>query len=695
MHELIPHSNVPECEPQTSLAQPSSMPYSSPMPAYHYASSPIQRVPASAPVVNGITARENSAVQHLSAGQVNLHAMGASLQRVASYDPRLVAVQARSLAQGSSALVSHEADRGHELWHLAQQAMGRVDTTAKLNGRNLNTQPYLEAEADHQGALINHWRGNASVGPPSQAIHYVKAGAGSPIQRNTNGGAMEIDHGANVANATVAVPHAPIAAAAGLREPKKRKRGAQDLDESPREEKHQVVEGLVQDLSKASNVVPDHAPAVVVRERVQSAKRRHQESETVNDPVRASKRQDVDKVEPTPIQFNAGEDDEKHQIYANQSMDDLIVASDPTPLATIIASKHWLAYALHPPELSYITKTLQPPVKTALANIKNSPSKANNTALATAMRAVANYLSTISTMKIPSTDLTTSEDYGTTGMKIMGKKVVADPLSSKSAVAGSIAKDGDLMKSLRKVITNNGGDSKELVQAHLLNMKTWGPGELWNLTPASHQFNKTQEARIETPLKRAILDHNLVMYFKAEVNYGNYPLATSPSALNYLVNPQQYLFHSIKFTASQLHWDASKLDFVKKSPPSDHADIKALNKTLNWEQGKVTALSTRPNVHTETDPAAFVGLNFPKSVVEAITSYNDSVEVGHQIPGKLKGVLRKGWHGNVSKADFRDDLLVWINSASSHAKNRYTGSSKSINTSKLPSNWKKLLDFDL
>jgi hypothetical protein len=166
---------------------PGSAPLS-PMAAYHYASSPIQRAQVSVPVVNGITARENSAVHHLSAGQVNLHAMGASLQRVASHDPRLVAVQARSLAQGSSALVSHEADRGHELWHLAQQAMGRVDTTAQLNGRNLNTQPHLEAEADRQGALINHWRGqgDAGSGYPQYGIAGTASAEAGPVQRQVS-----------------------------------------------------------------------------------------------------------------------------------------------------------------------------------------------------------------------------------------------------------------------------------------------------------------------------------------------------------------------------------------------------------------------------------------------------------------------------------------------------------------------------
>lgn len=129
----------------------------------NYQRSAIQRQALPAPIAggthNGITAGENAAVKSLSGGRVDLHASGARLHQTHAADARLQAVGARSLAQGRTAIVSDSRDRGHELWHLAQQATQRVQASASVNGRPLNDDPKLEGEADRQGAIINRAAG--------------------------------------------------------------------------------------------------------------------------------------------------------------------------------------------------------------------------------------------------------------------------------------------------------------------------------------------------------------------------------------------------------------------------------------------------------------------------------------------------------------------------------------------------------
>ncbi|CAB5669760.1 Uncharacterised protein [Delftia tsuruhatensis] len=135
----------------------------------HYQRSAIQRRALPAPIAggthNGITAGENAAVKSLSGGRVDLHASGARLHQTHAADARLQAVGARSLAQGRTAIVSDSRDRGHELWHLAQQATQRVQASASVNGRPLNDDPQLEGEADRQGAIINR-----AAGPIDDAV---------------------------------------------------------------------------------------------------------------------------------------------------------------------------------------------------------------------------------------------------------------------------------------------------------------------------------------------------------------------------------------------------------------------------------------------------------------------------------------------------------------------------------------------
>lgn len=151
-----------------------------------YAASPLER----GTTQGGITAAENAVVRHLSAGRVDLHAIGATVQRVPGSDPRLRAVGARSLAQGRRALVSDTADRGHEIWHLAQQAMGQVTATGSIGGQSVNTSPRLEADADRMGAAISRQASSFSAatsftdaGPALASAAMPAMGDAAPIQR--------------------------------------------------------------------------------------------------------------------------------------------------------------------------------------------------------------------------------------------------------------------------------------------------------------------------------------------------------------------------------------------------------------------------------------------------------------------------------------------------------------------------------
>jgi hypothetical protein len=125
--------------------------------ALHYAASPLTR--------GGISLAENEAVRSLSGARVDLHAIGATVRAVPAADPRLREVGARSLTKGRHALVGDPADRGHEIWHLAQQAMGQVRPTEHIAGKPVNASPSLEAEADRMGAAIARETAGSAVLP--------------------------------------------------------------------------------------------------------------------------------------------------------------------------------------------------------------------------------------------------------------------------------------------------------------------------------------------------------------------------------------------------------------------------------------------------------------------------------------------------------------------------------------------------
>ncbi len=397
----------------------------------------------------------------------------------------------------------------------------------------------------------------------------------------------------------------------------------------------------------------------------------------------------IGKFSALAISFRTGLDNELHTIYPARNLNDLIVSSDPTPLKSIIASKSWLGKSLTTPEVSQLN-TLKSGVEAALKSVKTSSSQTNNNALAKAMRKVAKFLSKKGTVPIPDTDLSSSTSHGTTSnltSTVVGKKAVANPLSPKSSVGGSVAQDGALMNSLRTKVQTAGGSTKDPVQAHLLNMKTWGPGELWNLTPASKLFNSDMESDIETPLKAALYEKGIVMYFEAEVTYNNYPVG-----LDYATAPEKYLFTKITFKAYQLHENTVGNNWARDTSIANDPLVQSINRKMNWKQGNLPKLLPSPNAHTGTAKKPFEDLGFPASVVEALTTYNAAVAVGAKIPGTTKNRVK--WPGNVGVTTFLDDLQTWLDSAKSTDPGKYSGSKKKVTgKANLPPNWKQVLDF--
>lgn len=65
-----------------------------------------------------------------------------------------LSMNALAYAQGSDIHLAHGQEKHlpHEAWHIVQQRQGRVRTTTKVQGVNINDNPSLEREADHMGA---------------------------------------------------------------------------------------------------------------------------------------------------------------------------------------------------------------------------------------------------------------------------------------------------------------------------------------------------------------------------------------------------------------------------------------------------------------------------------------------------------------------------------------------------------------
>ncbi|WP_269633465.1 eCIS core domain-containing protein [Pelomonas sp. BJYL3] len=135
---------------------------------------------------------EGALPQDLTQGIAALSGIDLSGVRVHRNSARPAALQAHAYAQGNEIHLGPGQERHlpHEAWHLVQQAQGRVQATAQMQGGvALNDSPALEREADRMGA-----RAQAAAGQPVQRLRHgpdVESRA-APLQRVGRGGHIGI-----------------------------------------------------------------------------------------------------------------------------------------------------------------------------------------------------------------------------------------------------------------------------------------------------------------------------------------------------------------------------------------------------------------------------------------------------------------------------------------------------------------------
>ncbi len=120
---------------------------------------------------------------------------GVSLEDVTvHYDSsRPIEVGAVAYAEGSDIHLAagQERELPHEAWHVAQQKLGQVRATTRLNGRAINDDPRLERQADVMGARALA-AGNREAGRRPNARPRAESAGSHPIQRKI-GFEYEID----------------------------------------------------------------------------------------------------------------------------------------------------------------------------------------------------------------------------------------------------------------------------------------------------------------------------------------------------------------------------------------------------------------------------------------------------------------------------------------------------------------------
>jgi hypothetical protein len=320
------------------------------------------------------------------------------------------------------------------------------------------------------------------------------------------------------------------------------------------------------------------------------------------------------------ISFTTDLDDnrEQHQIGPNPALDDILVASNPVPLKTILAAKKWLGQALAAGVVTTLT-TLCTTATAALKKFAKSRTKGDGMALRTALRDLAKALKHVNTAaKFPKPDLTASTNYGSNSGKTEGVKVVAKKLSMnmKDHYGHGPTMDGRLMTAIRK---RAGTEGKSYKQMHLLNDNVFGPGELWNLTPGPALSNSEMEHGVETHLKRAVIDKALVFDFEANVRYRNDPMAVSQGELDQ--DPDKYRFDRITFSATQYDWDGTAWT-VSTSPDPDIKAIGSAASTVYWKWGSLTPLRAKPSILSTTDEDELTGI-MSKGLAQRLVALND------------------------------------------------------------------------
>jgi hypothetical protein len=322
--------------------------------------------------------------------------------------------------------------------------------------------------------------------------------------------------------------------------------------------------------------------------------------------------------------FYAQVDSAVHELYPAANLSDLIVHSDPVPLASVIANKRWIGAKIGATAIG----TLKTLAKTAMAALKamSSPNKTKAQALRQAMHAIALELGKLKKVPLPLTVLGGTDHPSNSGIT-EGKKATADPLSLSSSTAGGAPTvDSRLMTAVRAVATPL-NENKGYKMMHLLNHKVFGPGELWNMTPGPSASNVRMERDIEEPLKRAIHDKCLVIGFEATVDYNADPTAQTQSELNR--NPDGYRFKKIDFRAWEydLNPAGNAYDQVSTTPDADVAAIDGSKVT--WNYGGLTLLREKPKIlSAATTQQDLLDAGLPTAVAKKVWKFNQDVAAG-------------------------------------------------------------------
>jgi len=307
-----------------------------------------------------------------------------------------------------------------------------------------------------------------------------------------------------------------------------------------------------------------------------------------------------------PFKSDVDDENETHTISYSNVEDDIIVRSNAKPLKTLLKQPlpTWEGVPLVPGIVSTL-EALRKKAKLSLykiagnvkRNIKGSRSKPNMEAFRLSLEKIANVFKNIKSatktiQSIPPTDLSNSVK------SIEGTDVRAEPLSINSKNPGSSPKDGRLMTAIRDVA---GKHSKSYVQMHLLNDLVFGPGELWNLTPGPKQSNTDMANGIEHHLKEAIIGKNLVINFRAQVNYKKDPIKASDQEIE--EHPERYIFQTIKFSATQLKYNPVSKSWDPVPHASADPDVQAINSpasTVYWSYGSLPPLIPKPRLFSGT-----------------------------------------------------------------------------------------------
>ncbi len=341
------------------------------------------------------------------------------------------------------------------------------------------------------------------------------------------------------------------------------------------------------------------------------------------------------------ISFDSDVDGKDHEVYPSVVNDDLMVASNPTPLKLIMVQGHWLGVPLGAAAAQL--RVLANTAHTQLTAYAKGRTHGNADALRLTMRQVGHLLKHLTANKInlDKTDLSASADHGRTGPKIVGSHVIADPLSVRSDTYGSApGKAGTLMKAIKNQAIQSGGKSKNFKQMHLLNDNVFGPGEPWNLTPGTPKSNIRHEKDVETPLKRAIFEKGLVLRFEAIVDYRNNPATASDLAISQ--NPDLYRFNQIRFKAKEHVFDPITQTFTLQK--SADPDVQAIDGyRLPWDWGGIKPLVPKPSILKCTDASELTAIGMGQAVARRIVAFNIAKPAFHPLnaPNTFPGTKKR------------------------------------------------------